>query len=119
MASKKFKATSIADRSVEDERERAQWQMEQLLQASLCANCRHVGDCAFLSKACGPIQNCEIYECGLPEKPRLVVVKKACARVEEAENKAAPVGLCITCENLRGCNLPKPAGGVWMCEEYC
>jgi hypothetical protein len=119
MASKKLKAMCRASQSLEEERDREQRQMEQLVQASLCANCRHIGDCAFLSKACSPIQNCEIYECGLAEKPRLVVVKKACAPVEEPESNAPPMGICITCENLRGCNLTKSAGGVWMCEEYC
>lgn len=119
MASKNVKATYSADRSRDDELERAQQRMDQLVQASLCANCRHIGDCAFLSKACSPIQNCEMYECGLSEKPRLVVVKKTCAAVEEPESRIAPAGLCITCENLNSCNLPKSPGGVWMCEEYC
>ena len=27
-------------------------------------------------------------------------------------------GLCINCENRETCILPKPAGGVWQCEEY-
>lgn len=118
MASKKFKATCSAGLSSEEERERVQLQMEQLVQASLCTNCRHLGDCSFLSKACSPVQNCEIYECGLPDKPRLVVVKKACASVEAPEAEDGLLGLCITCENLKGCNLSKSASGVWMCEEY-
>lgn len=119
MASKKFKATCSTDQSLEEERERMQRQMEQIVQASLCTNCRHLGDCTFLSKACSPIQNCELYECGLSEKPRLVVVKKACAPVEELETEVGLLGLCVTCENLKSCNLSKPASGVWMCEEYC
>ena len=119
MASKKLKAARSADPNLEEEREHMQQQMEQLVQASLCANCRHLGDCSFLSKACRPVQNCELYECGLSEKPRLVVVKKTCTSVEEPEIEDGLLGLCITCENLKGCNLPKPASGVWMCEEYC
>ena len=119
MPSKKLKVPCRASRSLEEEREWEQRQMEQLVEASLCANCRHLGDCTFLSKACSPVQNCELYECGLSEKPRLVVVRKTCASVEEPKNEADLLGLCITCENLRSCNLPKPASGVWMCEEYC
>jgi len=119
MASKKLKATCHASQNLEEEREQEQRQMEQLVQASLCANCRHLGDCTFLSKACSPVQNCELYECGLSEKPRLVVVKKTCASVEAPENEGDLLGLCITCENLKSCHLPKPASGVWMCEEYC
>jgi hypothetical protein len=119
MASKKLKATYSVDRIAEDERERAQQQMEQLVKASLCANCRHLGDCTLLAKACCPVQNCELYECGLSEKPRLVVVKKTCTAVEAPVNEDDLLGLCINCENLKSCNLPKPASGVWMCEEYC
>ncbi len=119
MPSKKLKVPCRASRSLEEEREREQRQMEQLVEASLCANCRHLGDCTFLSKACSPVQNCELYECGLSEKPRLVVVKKTCASVEAPENEGDLLGLCITCENLKSCRLPKPASGVWMCEEYC
>jgi len=29
-----------------------------------------------------------------------------------------PLGLCINCENLPHCRLPKHPGGVWHCEEY-
>ncbi len=119
MASKKIKATGRASRSLEEDREREQQQMEQLVQASLCANCRHLGDCTFLARASNPVQNCELYECGLSEKPRLMVVKRTGAAVEAPENEDDLLGLCTTCENLNSCHLPKPASGVWMCEEYC
>lgn len=120
MAGKKFKVTYGVDQQVAEDQERALMQMEQLVQESLCSNCRHQGDCAFLAKACAPILDCELYECGLSEKPRLTVVKKSCAPAAElSESEDSLLGLCINCENLKGCNLPKPAGGVWMCEEYC
>jgi hypothetical protein len=117
MASKKLKVTCGADRREEEDRDRML--MEQLIQGSLCSNCRHQGDCGFLQKACAPILECELYECGLSEKPRLMVVRKTGAPAEaQPEIDDALLGLCINCENLRGCNLPKPAAGVWMCEEY-
>jgi hypothetical protein len=47
------------------------------------------------------------------------VVNKTCAAAAaHPEIGDTLLGLCINCENLRGCNLPKPAAGVWMCEEY-
>lgn len=120
MASKKLKVTYKVDQGVEEEDDKLQMMLEQLIQQSLCSNCRHQGDCAFLQKSGRPILECELYECGLSEKPRLRVVKKTCASAEEQpESDDAPLGLCINCENLRGCNLSKPSGGVWMCEEYC
>jgi hypothetical protein len=119
MAGKNFKVAYGVDQRVKEDNDRIQLQMEQLVHESLCSNCRHQGDCAFLSKACTPILNCELYECGLSEKPRLMVVKKTCAASEgQPESDDALLGLCINCENLRGCNLPKSLGGVWMCEEY-
>ena len=119
MASKKFKVNYGVDQRVEEDDNSARMLMEQLIQGSLCSNCKHQGDCAFLGKACSPILECELYECGLSDKPRLMLVKKTCAPAEaQPESDDALLGLCINCENLRGCNLPKPAGGVWMCEEY-
>jgi hypothetical protein len=35
---------------------------------------------------------------------------------EEAETKFK--GLCSSCEDRHVCIYPKPAGGVWRCEEY-
>jgi len=119
MTNKKFKVTYGVDQRGDEYDDSARMQMEQLIQGSLCSNCKHQGDCAFLGKACSPIQECELYECGLSEKPRLRVVKKTCAPAEaQSESDDSLLGLCINCENLRGCNLPKPTGGVWMCEEY-
>jgi hypothetical protein len=95
-------------------------QAEQLFNASLCANCRHQSDCGFLPRASAPIFECELYECGPAGKPRLVVVKTADSQLSlQGDEPEALLGLCMNCENMAGCNLPKPAGGVWMCEEYC
>jgi hypothetical protein len=119
MASKKFKVTCGVDQRIEEDDACARMLMEQLIQGSLCSNCKHQGGCAYLQQACAPILECELYECGLSEKPRLMVVKRTCAPDEaHPESADALLGLCINCENLRGCNLPKADGGVWMCEEY-
>jgi Zn ribbon nucleic-acid-binding protein len=119
MASNKSKVNYVVGQSAEDEDAQARMQMEQLIQGSLCANCKHQGNCAFLQKTCTPIMECELYECGLSDKPRLMVVNKACTPAEAySESDDALLGLCINCENLRDCRLPRPVGGVWMCEEY-
>lgn len=119
MASRKLQSTRGIDPSVKADEERALNLMEALIQESLCANCKLQGDCVYLQKACAPVQACELYECGLSERPRLRVVKKPGAAVAEPPESDDPLlGLCVNCENLRGCNLPRPAGGVWMCEEY-
>jgi hypothetical protein len=117
MTPKNYKVTYGATQEVEEANAAERQQMDDLINASLCANCRHQSDCSFLPKACVPILECELYECGRSERPRLMVVKKTCAAAP-TEEVEAPLGLCMNCENLQGCNLPKPQGGVWMCEEY-
>ena len=94
--------------------------MERLIKASLCANCRHQGDCMFLLRASEPIIECELHECGISSRPRLTVVKPQ--RPEEENDvsaEEAPLGLCGNCDHLKACRLPKSPSGVWHCEEYC
>ena len=111
----KYEAVSHAEKNPDESAQ----QMERLIAASLCANCKHQNDCVYLLKASSPIIECELHECGLSSKPRLVVVKNQ-APSELAESFAGdgPLGLCINCANLRVCMLPKHEGGVWHCEEY-
>jgi len=37
----------------------------------------------------------------------------------DQEEPANDRGLCVNCAKREGCNLPRPDGGVWHCEEYC
>ena len=93
---------------------------EKFIESSLCINCKHLGDCIYPQKAARPILECEIYECGPPARPRLIVVKTKQHFSDESlglsEDEA--LGLCVTCANLPHCRLPKNPGGVWHCEEY-
>ena len=42
------------------------------------------------------------------------------AALRAAEEETSKyTGLCVNCENRRTCAHPKPAGGVWHCEDYC
>ncbi len=120
MTSQRFIAPCSVHPRVEEDDDRARVRMEQLIQVSLCSNCKHLGECAFLPKAFSPLTGCELYECGPSEKPRLTVVKNSGTPAEGLPESDDPLlGLCVNCENTNGCNLARPAGGVWMCEEYC
>ena len=120
MSTKSYQVTCGANPRAEADDSTARQQAEQLINASLCANCRHQSDCGFLPRASAPILECELYECGPAGKPRLMVVKKADSPLAlPREEPEALLGLCMNCEHQGDCNLPKPAGGVWMCEEYC
>jgi hypothetical protein len=92
----------------------------------ICSTCNHAPDCAHrIRNANTPIWDCENYDDhvslsgvefngGLSEilpKPR----KSRRAEFDAIEYK----GLCRNCENRDTCNIARPAGGVWNCEEYC
>lgn len=111
-------ATNLAheDKAYKEARER----MERLIFASLCANCIHQQDCAYLAGTASPIQHCEMYVCGPSARPRLSLVQRGDGDAAYEVHEAAPsLGLCVNCENRGTCTLPKPLGGVWHCEEFC
>lgn len=119
MATGKSKMKSARTVNVAEVHDEAMNRLERLIQDGLCSNCRHAGDCTTLMKTSVPIIQCEMYECGLSSKPRLSLVKRrAGAAGEEGPDPETLLGLCENCDHLRACKLPKPAGGVWECEEY-
>lgn len=119
MAERNYKINYESVSPMDKNRDELAQLMERLIAASLCANCKHQSDCVYLLKASSPIIECELHECGLPSKPRLVVVKKRIP-ADSAEQLTAdePLGLCMNCANFGTCMLPKHEGGVWHCEEY-
>lgn len=105
---------------VPEETDASEQLREKLIESSLCVNCKHVGDCIYPLKAAAPILECELYECGPPARPRLIVVKARQRLSEESPglSEDEALGLCVNCANLPHCKLPKNPGGVWHCEEY-
>jgi hypothetical protein len=73
---------------------------------------------------CSPkaVLQCEEFEAfacelkGQPVKPKITPVKEN----PGATPKETPryFGLCFNCKHTETCTFPKPAGGVWHCEEY-
>lgn len=93
--------------------------LEQLISAGLCSNCRHMGDCTMLLKTATPVIRCEMHECGPSPRPRLSLVRRPAAGADTGEPDGEELlGLCANCDHLKSCRLPKPAGGVWQCEEF-
>jgi len=81
----------------------------------LCSTCKNAATCTFPRDPARPIMHCDEFD-GY-EGPK-TLVKPRVARPEtkaEVEFK----GLCRNCENRYHCVFPKPAGGVWQCDEYC
>ena len=44
--------------------------------------------------------------------------KRSSAGVDAKEESSKVKGLCKNCKKRRTCELPKPEGGVWRCEDY-
>lgn len=111
---------AVTSRQETEQSEGVDQARKKLIEASLCANCRHLWECVFPMKATDPIFECELHECGASVTPRLILLKTKKDSREESEGAGdnEPLGLCTNCENLPDCHLPKNPGGVWHCEEY-
>ena len=89
----------------------------------LCVTCNNAPDCYYLALR-GPALFCELFdgyaplEERRPQGDRAVVVGTPFAVQTGAEQTPPLLGLCVNCENRAECVHPKPAGGVWHCEEY-
>lgn len=84
----------------------------------LCSTCVNAASCTFPRNSERPVMHCDEFE-GF-ETSRVVTPKKF--EQETSTQEASVVeykGLCRNCENRVTCTYPKPAGGVWRCEEYC
>ena len=90
----------------------------------LCSTCNNAPSC-FYRATRGPALFCELFDDYVPSVERTRVEKAlpsadSSAALRAAEEETSKyTGLCVNCENRRTCAHPKPAGGVWHCEDYC
>lgn len=83
----------------------------------LCSNCDNGDACAGGTRPRRPIFFCEAFVVfGAPPAP-----ESGRAAPEQPAGTLSTngyLGLCANCDNVRTCTSPKPAGGIWHCEEY-
>lgn len=80
----------------------------------LCSTCKNAKHCVFPRSIERPIMHCDEFD-GFEGPKTLVIPRlKPEAKPEETQFK----GLCRNCENRHHCVFPKPASGVWHCDEY-
>lgn len=82
----------------------------------LCGTCTLSTTCTFPRASERPIMHCDEFE-GY-EYTKTVTLTKTIGTATEVEEKVELKGLCRNCENRPTCTYPKPASGVWRCEEY-
>jgi hypothetical protein len=89
----------------------------------LCSTCNHRATCYYRARG-GTALFCELFDDYVapplggsgPQAGCAAAPATAARRV--AEDVSAYAGLCMNCEHRRSCVHPKPAGGVWHCEDY-
>lgn len=83
--------------------------------STLCNTCDHFNACSYQDDEKGIIQ-CELFE----NESGIFIASIANAG-NVNENAAPPVGvkgICVNCDRVWDCKLPKAPAGVWHCEEY-
>jgi hypothetical protein len=87
----------------------------------LCSTCVHAATCTYRIYGGQPVWHCNEFddteEADPSERPSYQRSPQG-APLQPSETLAAQTGLCANCEERSLCRLPKPAGGVWQCEEY-
>jgi hypothetical protein len=89
--------------------------------AGLCRTCVKAAECTFPRDPTRPIRSCDEFDGA--EAPRFAHVARTVAPsvfpLSGAPDKGTTEmkGLCVQCARRHTCAYPKPAGGVWHCDE--
>lgn len=81
----------------------------------LCETCAHMETCSLREMPTAPVHQCEEYDDG---SRTAVLTEVRADKAPRTAPVAVGVGLCVNCEHRATCTLPRPASGVWNCEEY-
>ena len=88
----------------------------------ICSACKHEEDCIFPRDRAQIVLNCEQFEACPPVSRPIDKVRMELEELWKRSSEDKPngefKGLCSNCEERYTCIYPKPAGGVWHCEEY-
>jgi len=89
----------------------------------LCSTCNNSPTCFYRARR-GPALFCEMFDDYVAPPPggnggRVAQAANPSTALRAAdEDSSKYAGLCMNCEHRRSCAHPKPAGGVWHCEDY-
>ncbi len=89
--------------------------------SGLCRTCVQAPECTFPRDPSRPVRSCDEFEgADAPRSERaLRMVAASVFPMEGAPDRGATElkGLCVQCARRDSCAFPKPAGGVWHCDE--
>lgn len=89
----------------------------------ICSTCKHEEGCIYprtgsqIVLNCGQFEPCPPRPSPPPDKGRMEL-EELWKRSSRDEPGKELKGLCSNCEDRQTCIYPKPAEGVWHCEEY-
>ena len=94
----------------------------------LCPACVYKGECTYVKDTNKPVmQCCEFKGIGEVQEQKLIYRRRSEGEtvwdisrpvLTKQESESELKGLCKICSLRNECTFPKPAGGVWHCEEY-
>jgi hypothetical protein len=89
----------------------------------ICSACKHEGGCIYPKDKGQLVLNCGQFELcppivPLPPSRDQVELEKLWEKSSGDKPGTEFKGLCSNCEERHTCIYPKPAEGVWHCEEY-
>ncbi|MDQ7779206.1 MAG: hypothetical protein RDV41_05800 [Planctomycetota bacterium] len=82
----------------------------------LCTTCDNTPACSLRKRRREGVVQCE--EFAVPPARICRSVARNSRPSGSLRKVSRYMGLCSNCEQVRTCKFPKPAGGVWSCEEY-
>ena len=90
-------------------------------QHGLCRTCVKAPECTFPRDPARPVRSCDEFE-GIEaprSEPTSRMVPALVFPMDGAPDRWVTElkGLCVQCSRRNSCAYPKPAGGVWHCDE--
>ena len=96
--------------------------LEENNNKGICANCKNLQFCTYPKNQTRPIMQCEEFVGIEPERKqgkKVVSLRFYQAKTRSKGKELSKYkGLCRYCKNREFCTLPRPEGGVWICDEY-
>lgn len=84
----------------------------------LCSTCNNSPTCFHRARR-GPALFCEMFNDYVDPSLNVALAGASTPSfAADAEDVSPYAGLCLNCEHRRSCSHPKPAGGIWHCENY-
>jgi hypothetical protein len=87
----------------------------------LCRTCVRAPECTFPRDPKRPVRSCDEFEGADASRsertPRMVAASVFPLDGAPERGGTELKGLCVQCARRHTCTYPKPAGGVWHCDE--